>query len=221
MRTLITKGTLFTGVVLITLFGCNKKKETQQVLTTYEDDITSITDKTIAGMDSQEVFSDNKDMPIYMLDDGIGSDFLIGESDLAGTDSARSHIRDHSFIACLKGLSLTESQKTDIYNELKSYNACKEKAVARAKTIYHDLQVKYKASYTLLYNAFIAGTISVEKFKSQVAELRIEFKKELRALQLKEKLDETFKICFRKFLTGLHQILTEQQWKAFITCCKQ
>jgi hypothetical protein len=108
-----------------------------------------------------------------------------------------------------------------VHKELRIYKDCKDKAVIRAKTIYRELQVKYKTKYSRIYNAFINGSITREKFKTLVAELRIEFKKELRSLHLKEKLDENFKACFRKFLVGLHPILSERQWNAFVTCYKR
>ena len=220
MRTLILKGTVITGIVLFAFCGCNKNRETQQVVSPYMADITVVADKVLSGMDTQEVFADNPATGIYMVDDGIVPDFLIDETDLSGTDEQRAYIRDHSIIVCLKKLSLKESQKDSVLKELRIYNKCKEQAVSRAKEIYRDLQVKYKEKYNRLYNAFLNGSITGEKFKAMVAELRLEFKKELRSLHLKEKLDEAFKTCFRKFLAGLHPILTERQWNAFIACCK-
>jgi len=220
MGKVTAKGAIILAVSLIAILACNKTNELQQAQTSYNADINLIADQSISDMDSQEVYSDIPDSGIYMKDDGIVANFLIDETDMVGTDSLRAHIRDHSIIACLKGLSLTESQKTDIRKELRIYINCKEVAVKRAKAIYRDLHIKYKIKYIRIYNAFQNGSITREEFKNQVAKLRIEFKKELRSLHLKEKLNEAFKTCFREFLGGVHSILTERQWNAFVACCK-
>ena len=220
MRNLNAKGAIILGVALIAILACNKTNEIQQDQTSYKVDITAIADQSLSDMDAQEVYADNPDKGIYMLDDGIVANFLIDETDMGEADSLRAHIRDHSIIACLRGLSLTESQKTNVQKELGIYKNCKEDAVKRAKAIYRDLHIKYKIKYVRLYNAFQNGSITREEFKTQLAKLQMEFKKELRSLHLKEKLDEAFRRCFHEFLGGIHSILTERQWNAFIACCK-
>ena len=217
---MIKKEILIAVVLLLASFGCTKDKESQQVNSLFEDDIAAIADKAIAGMDSQEVFSDDQGMALYMLDDGIAPDFLIEETDLTGTDAQRAHIRDRSVIACLKKLSLTPAQKDSVVTALRQYKHCREKAITRAREIYHDLQAKYKEKYNRIHNAFLSGSITREKFNALVKELRHEFKRELRSLHLKEKLDEAFRTCFKQFLRTLHPILTERQWNAFVACCK-
>ena len=204
---------------LIAFTACSKQNETSSV--SPEDEIIALADKAITGMDAQEVYSDNPDMGIYMKNDGIPADFLVEETDIEGKDTVRANIREKSFLACLRGLNLTETQVSEIKRDIKSYRECKENAVQRAKAIYRDLHEKYKAKYKRIYAAFLDGTISREKFKTLVEELRIEFRRELHSLQLKEKLHDAFKKCFRIFLEDLHSILTERQWNAFVDCYKR
>jgi len=204
---------------LTTFSGCKKQNETTTV--SPEDEIIALTDKAITVMDSQEVYTDDTDQGIYMKNDGIPADFLVEETDLEGKDTLRQKIRDHSFIACLRGLNLTETQVYEIKQDIKVYRECNEKAVQRAKAIYRDLHEKYKAKYKRIYAALQDGSISKEKFKTLVAELKIEFRREVKSLQLKEKLQEAFKNCFRVFLKDLHSILTERQWNAFKECYKR
>ena len=201
-----------------TFSGCNKQHEPATV--SPEDEIIALADKAITGMDAQEVYSDNPDMGIYMNNEGIPSDFLVEETDLEGKDTVRSYIREKSFIACLRGLYLTETQVSEIKRDIKVYRECKENAVKRAKAIYRDLHEKYKAKYQRICEDFKNGTITREKFKELVDELKKEFRRELKDLQLKEKLHDTFKICFHQFLKDLHSIMTERQWNAFVECCK-
>jgi len=206
-------------LALMAFTACKKQNETATVSS--EDEIIALADKAIADMDVQEVYSDNPDMGIYMKNEGIPADLLVDETDLDGKDTLRKHISDHSFIKCLRGLNLTESQMSEIKKDLRVYSDCKQTALQRAKAIYKELHEKYKAKYQRIYEAFKNGTISREKFKALVEELRIEFRRELRSLQLKEKLDDAFKKCFRVFLKELHSILTERQWKAFVECYKR
>jgi hypothetical protein len=202
-----------------TFSGCTKQNETATV--SAEDEIIALAEKAITGMDSQEVYTDDTDQEFYMKNDGIPCDFLVEETDLEGKDTLRQKIRDDSFIACLRGLNLTETQVSEIKQDIKVYRECNENAIQRAKTIYRDLHEKYKAKYKRIYAALQDGSISKEKFNTLVAELKIEFRRELRSLQLKEKLDEAFRQCFRIFLKDLHGILTERQWYEFIDCCKR
>jgi hypothetical protein len=205
--------------MLIAYTACKKQNETASV--SPDDEIIAMADKAISGMDAQEVYSDNADIGIYMKNDGISADFMVEETDLEGKDTLRQNIRDHSFIACLRGLNLTETQVSEIKRDIKAFRECKENAVQRAKAIYRDLREKYKAKYDRIYAALQNGTISREKFKSLIAELRVEFRRELRSLHLKDKLDDAFRKCFRIFLKDLHSILTERQWNAFVECYKR
>jgi hypothetical protein len=206
-------------VVFTILTSC--KKQSEAVIDSQDSELNSLADQVIANMDLQEVYSGNPDMAIYMKNDGISADLLVEETDLDGKDTLRKPICDFSFIACLRGLSLNEKQVSGIKRDIKVYRECRENAMQRAKAIYRDLHEKYKTKYNRIYTAFQDGTISREKYKTLVAELCIEFRKELRSLHLKERLDDVFKGCFRTFLKDLHSILTERQWNAFVECYKR
>ena len=206
-------------IALAAFTGCNKQNDS--ATDPSGDEINALTDQAIKGFENQEVYSDEPEKSIYMQDNGIPPDFLVEETDLEGKDTLRKHIRDHSFIECLRGLNLTEAQKSEIKKGIREYRDCKEDAVKRAKAIYRDLLAKYKDKFARIREAFINGTISREKYKELVAELKIEFQRELQSLYLKEKLYNSFKICFWSFLKDLHSILTERQWKAFAECYKR
>jgi hypothetical protein len=207
------------SVVFIVFTACKKQNEPAKV--SPENEILALADLAINGLDEKEVYSDNPDLGIYMENEGIPPDFLVNETDMEGKDTLRAKIRDRSFIACLRGLNLEETQVTEIKKDLTTYRECNEQAMNRAKAIYRDLHEKYKAKYKRIYADFQNGTITKEKFKALITELKIHFLKELRSLHLKEKLDEAFKQCFRNFLKNLHSILTERQWNAFVECYKR
>lgn len=208
---------------MVILSACKKENSGNQA--SYEDQIMIMVNKAQSDMDNQEVLTDNSSHTIYMINDGIAVDFLADESymDENGQEISAEikFIRDHSFIHCLRGLSLSEDQKAGIKQDLRVYKACTQQAIQRAKTIYHELREKYKVKYQRLWNAYQDGTLTKEEFLKKVTELKAAFKKELREMHYKEKLDDALKVCLRKFFNALRETLSERQWNAFVECYKQ
>jgi hypothetical protein len=211
---IVKAGYLFCILILV-VAAC--KKNNTGTIESYSDQINAMVDKSGATMDNQEVFTDDSTCTIYMLNDGISPEFLADESCLSD-DPAKTFIRDHSFVKCLRGLSLSEKQVDAVKQCLRTYNACSEKAVKRAGIIYLELKEKYRGKYLRIYNAWQNGSITKKEFKQKLEELRLAFKQELRRMHLREKLDEALKQCLRECFKGLHGILSERQWDAFIAC---
>lgn len=220
MKTIISMSFTVLLVTLTLLPSCKKENSSNQ--DSYEDQIMIMVNKAVSDMDNQEILTDDPAQTIYMINDGIAADFLADESCMEeneqGMNTETKFIRDHSFIHCLRGLKLSETQKAEIKQDLRIYKACTQHAIQRAKTIYHDLKESYKVKYQRLWNAYQNGTITKEEFRKKVAELKAAFKKELRELHLKEKLDDALKRCLRKFFKSLHETLSERQWNAFVKC---
>jgi hypothetical protein len=210
-------------VMLAIVSACNKQNTTTQSAS--DDQILTMVSKSWSDMDKQEVLSDDQAQSLYIINDGIASDFLADESCLAepvqGCSDEIKFIRDHSFIRCLKGLSLSESQSAIIKQDLRAYKGCTQDAVRRAKAVYNTLMEKYKSKYQRLWEALKNGEITKEEFNKLATELKTVFKKELREMQLKEKLDAAFKACLKTLFHSLHETLTERQWNAFVECYKQ
>src|ERR1035437_6391709 len=195
MKTISSTSFAVLWITLILLSACKKEKSGNQA--SYEDQIMIMVNKAGSDMDNQAVLTDDSSQTIYMINDGIAVDFLADESCMEENEQGISpeikFIRDHSFIHCLKGLLLTEAQKAEIKQDLRAYKACTQHAIQRAKTIYNDLMEKYKVKYQRLWNAYQDGTITKEEFRKKVADLKAAFKKELREMHLKEKLDDALK----------------------------
>jgi hypothetical protein len=220
MRAIISVPFTVLLVTLILFPGCKKENSNNQA--SYEDQILIMVNKAGSDMDNQEVLTDDASQTIYMINNGIAADFLADESCMEENEQVISpeneFIRDHSFIHCLRGLSLSETQKAKIIQDLQVYKGCTEHAIQRAKTIYLDLRENYRIKYQRLWNAYQNGTITREELHKKVAELKAAFKKELREMHLKEKLDDALKSCLRKFFKALHETLTARQWNAFVEC---
>lgn len=206
------------AVLVLGSVSCNKKDTTDERVVTSEEDYTLFTKAAIRSMDNQEVYSDNPELGIYMIDEGIAPCFLADATDLTGDDSQRTRIRRNCLITCLRGLSLNETQIPLVREDLRRYNACNETAINRARAIYNELQASYRQKYNRLNQAYQSGGISGEEFRAKVAELRTAFKRELRSLHLREKLDEALTRCLRTFLVELRSTLNDRQWNAFKEC---
>ena len=219
MKKIISKTLLVILFMLILLPAC--KKENSGSTTSFQDQITMMVSKAASDMDNQEVQSDDASQNIYMVNEGIVPDFLADESCMEENDQTSpeiKYIRDHSFIHCLRGLKLSETQKATIKQDLRAYKACTQQAIQRVKTIYRELRESYKAKYQRLWNALQNGTITREEFRKKVDELKSDFKRELQEMRLKEKLDDALTSCLRKFFKSLHETLNERQWNAFVEC---
>jgi hypothetical protein len=183
--------------------------------------VSILTGQAIAEMDAQEVFNGTADAGIYMNDEGIAPAFLADDSDLKGDDGTRKSIRSDSFIQCLRKLNMSENQANEVKSGLRKYDACKDQAVKRAKAIYRELHATYKQKFSRIWEAYQSGSITEREFNKLAEDLRIAFKKEIRSLRLKEKLDDAFAKCFREFLVLLNSTLTERQWNAFTECYRK
>lgn len=230
MKNLIQKATLVLGVVLIAFTAC-KKEDFKRVATATEDiELSAIANQASSDMISQDATDDSPEYGVARLDEGIAYDYLAEAADMdeveepAGNDDQRDlrkNVRNHSFIACLRKLDLSERQIMGVKKSLMKYEDCKESAVKRARAIHQKLVEQYKAKFERLHKAFRNGDITEREFKQAVHKLRESFNKELRELQIKEKLDAAFQHCYREFLGNLKSILTERQWKAFVNCHKR
>jgi len=207
-------------ILMIGLTAC-KKSGTNGDQQAADPMIIALADQALSEMDNQEAYAGTPETGICMDNGGISPAFLADDSDLSGDDAMRPEIRKHSFIRCLKTLQMSETQIGQVKSLLRDYKVCNAEAVKRAMAIYRELHATYKEKYYRIWQAFQAGTITEREFKKRAEELRIAFKRELRSLQLKEKLGIAFARCFKDFLGDLKPVLTERQWNAFTQCIRR
>jgi DNA anti-recombination protein RmuC len=132
--------------------------------------------------------------------------------------SGRDDIRNHSFMRCLRDLKLDSAQMRQLRMALKDYNDCNTSAIHRARAIHAKLAAKYKDLAAEQAQLLKDGKITKAEFQQRIERIRKAFQKELRELQLKEKVNAALKDCHAKFLRQLNGILTERQWNAFVAC---
>lgn len=224
---------LVLGVALTAFTAC-KKENVQSIVAanTAETDRTALVDQAGTDMNAVDPGNDAPEMGVYLVDEGISADFLATEADYsddlvpaAGNDSNELRLRDyvkaHSFVACLHRIKLSNDQIAATKKAMASYEDCKKSAVTRARDIYAKLKASYKEKADRLLAAYKNGDITKDQLEAKMKDLRIAFLKELRSLQLQDKVQDAFKKCYRSFLEDMHSILTEAQWKQFVMCHKR
>lgn len=215
---------LFAALLAAMLPTNSCSKSTENVEEPAYDELSLMADRSVAAMESFEAVT-TEEGGIYIPLEGIAPDFLLDETYLDESFQApandtlnRNLVIRHSFLRCLKKAGLTETQLPAVRIALHTYKECKEGSLQKARAMYKRLQEKYKAKAARLWSAYYNGTLSKEELKASLAELRQQFKKELRELHLKEKLHQALHRCLRLFFKDLKQILTEEQWSLFKRC---
>ena len=221
------------GIMALTFTGCKKElMNVNPALTNFsETEIQALAVQSDAENEASEILYDEATNEMVAVNEGIAYDYLVTVEDFNNSGAYRldsmidarstSNIKDHSFVRCLHGLKLEEDQIKKIRIALGGYNDCKASAIHRARAIHAHLVAKYKDLAHEQAKLLRAGKITKEEYEARIARIRHAFQKELRELQLKEKLNEALKDCYTKFLRQLNGILTERQWKAFLACHKK
>jgi hypothetical protein len=214
------------GIMAIALIGCRKESLNlnPSLNPSSESEIQSLVIQTDQESEALETTFNESTNEIAVVNEGLAADYLVTEYDFnteSGSDPANASSLNRSFIRCLKDLKLEEDQIKKIRMALTDYEDCKSSAIKRARAIHHDLVAKYRELAAEQAKLLRAGKITKAEFEQRISRLRHAFMKELRALQLKEKLNEALKNCHNKLLRQINGILNERQWKAFIACYKK
>ena len=228
MKRNFKKAALAFGIIAIALIGCRKE---QIILNptlndASESEIQSLSVQTETESDAFEIMYDETTNEMVAVNEGIAADYLVSDKDFSVEEtpsgsSSTSNVRDHSFLRCLKDLKLEDDQIKKIRIALGEYKDCKASAIHRARAIHAKLVAKYKDLAAEQAKLLTDGKITKAEYEQRIARLRHAFQKELRELQLKEKLHEALKDCHAKFLRQLNGVLTDRQWKAFVNCYRK
>lgn len=229
MKKNIRNTALAIGLMALVMVGC--KKDTFQNFEPTENldyELQSMVNQAQDDGDLLEVYVDENTSEIAVQNEGISADYLVNEEDFSSpsnssnqADNSRKHIADNSFIRCLAHLNLDSAQKRKLAIVLAEYKHCNASAIKRARSIHADLQKKFKELVAEQVKLYRNNEITKEEFEARIKRIRNAFHKELRELQLKDKLQDAFKNCHDKLLRQIHGILTERQWLAFVKCYKR
>lgn len=148
--------------------------------------------------------------------DGLPDAYQITESTADELNSGKRDGNARRFRACLGKLELDGDQIAKIRRIFKAYQDCKHDIIVRHASAMKALLIKYNDKRDALVKALRNGRITKEEFEKHMKALRIEFNKAKHELASKARV--ALKNCYIKMLRGLHSVLTERQWKAFVNC---
>ena len=228
MKRNFKKAALAFGIMALAFIGCRKEQLNLNpaLNTNSETEIQALAVQT--ETEDNVILYDDVTNEMVAANEGISVDYLVNSDDLDENEnlsgrhsSGRDDIRNHSFMRCLKDLKLDSAQMRQLRMALKDYNDCNASAVHRARAIHAKLAAKYKDLAAEQAQLLKDGKITKAEFQQRIERIRKAFQKELRELQLKEKVNAALKDCHAKFLRQLNGILTERQWNAFVACYKK
>ena len=228
MKRNFKKAALAFGIMALAFIGCRKEQLNLNpaLNTNSETEIQALAVQT--ETEDNVILYDDVTNEMVAANEGISVDYLVNSDDLDENEnlsgrhsSGRDDIRNHSFMRCLRDLKLDSAQMRQLRIALKDYNDCNASAVHRARAIHAKLAAKYKDLAAEQAQLLKDEKITKAEFQQRIERIRKAFQKELRELQLKEKVNAALKDCHAKFLRQLNGILTERQWNAFVACYKK
>ncbi len=211
------------------MFSACKRVE-KQVEDTLEADLTAMSNQPENEITEDDVLVDETTADIEIEGEGIAADFWVEAEDLdlvqgpaGGFDSSRRNamVRNRSFIKCLSGLNLTDSQRKEIKMDIRDFVDCRNASIKEARALYAKLRATYRGKYEVLLKKLKDGALTRDQFAAAVKELRRAFLNDVRLDYIKIKLYANLRVCHLKLLRQLHLTLSPAQWKAFVACYKK
>ena len=230
MKKMKNKAIVVLGAAILAFSAC-KKDAVQLATNSSSNDITALSDQAESEIANVDIQNLDPALGIFMETEGIAVDYTVIASDLESDDvvsrTNRSDsdfaaaVHSRSFIVCVRAAKLDSTQKRAVVKALKAYEECKGAAMKRARAIYANLKLQYRDSVENLMKDLKAGNISKADFAAGMHRLRVEFRKDLMDMHIREKLNIAFRNCYRDFLATLKSIMTADQWAAFVKCHKR
>ena len=231
MKKHILKLATLSALMIVIASGCKKELVKDVSQDRFEDEIENAASIADADISPDDIVTDENSELFEMESEGINPNYFVDETDfdeveegVAGSGKSvkakRKRVAAKSFIHCLRKLDLEKRQVLKVKLLLGKYRDCKSSSVKRAKALYAKIRAPYIAKYKRLVYSYKNGKITKKELVKSVYSLRVDFAKDLRKAQIKEKLHVAFKNCYKKMLRELHGVLNAKQWTRFIACVK-
>ncbi len=131
--------------------------------------------------------------------------------DPRGGDDKRGPQVRHPFGRLLNALNLTEEQRAQVAELLKSHKACADEAMAVLKEYTSGLMENARAARKEILAKVESGEMTREEARAAIRALNERLRNALKESGIRERVREMMKSCDDTFLRALAQILTEEQ----------
>ena len=202
---------------LVAFSSCKKEVvepilDQSKTFTTPQEEVAQISQEVDAEYLSVEFFGGNENETFFVTNEGLTDVYLLESSSFDATERSRPA----QLIGCLKAQKLDERQIAGVRKALAAYEECKAVSVKRHRAAYAELHKKMEGARKDLATKLRNKEISKEEFQKAMRALQERFNNAMK--EIKSNHAAALKACFEKFMTNLKDILTEEQWKAFIGC---
>lgn len=151
-----------------------------------------------------------------MESDGLPDAYQVSESTADEINSTKRDGSARRLRACLSKLELDADQIAKIRRLFKAYEDCKHSIIIRHGQALRQLLHAYNEKREALVKALRNGRITKAEFEENMKTLRVELQRHKNELASKARV--ALKNCYKNMLRGLHSVMTERQWKAFVNC---
>lgn len=205
----------FCAILAIAIIGCKKTETTVAPATTEnvveaqvmidEADVAYNDIQVIGGSETEEFSSPNE---------GLIEVYTFVETDM--DDAGFKRGLEKRFFTCLKKLELGDTPVLKLRKALRAYEECKAADIKKHREAYAALQTRTENARKEYLAQLKNGKITKAQFEAKMKELRTKYENSLK--EIKQSYARTLKACYDKFMRAVKEILTERQWKAFVSC---
>lgn len=210
---LIYTGMAVLAIFVSTLTGC--KKETQQITDdSAQYDAQVLIDDADNAYNNVSINEGSETAEFSADNDGLPEAYTLVETDM--DDAGYKRVVVKRFFACLQKLNLSDTQIAEIRRDVRAYEACKANDIQNHRAAYAKLITRIENLRKEYLTQLNNGKITKAEFAAKMKDLRADFEQSLRDIKLS--YAKSLKACYDKFIRGMKEILTDNQWKAFVSC---
>jgi hypothetical protein len=207
--------TVIAAFILFTVSSCKKEADVIATIDNYTAE--SLINQANDQYTALNYTEGNDSMPYYATNDGMPELYTLTEADMDSAGYKRA-FEEKRFFTCLKHQTLTDSQEHMLRRALRAYELCKHADMVAHKEAYAKLLLKTENARKEYTAQLKNGTITKAQFEAKMKDLKASFETGLKLI--KDTYAKRLGACCELFVRKVKEILTNDQWKAFLDCYK-
>lgn len=209
----IYTGLALSAIMIFAATGC--KKEAATVV----DDSAQYTSEALindADVNYNSVqFTEGTETTAYSAEnEGLPEVYTLVETDM--DDAGYKRGVEKRYFTCLKKLDLNDSQAHMLRRSLRAFEECKAADIKAHREAYAKLLARVEGARKEYIAQLANKKITRAEFEAKMKALRQDFESSLK--YIKQSFAKRLNACYDKFVRAMKEILTERQWKAFVSC---
>ncbi len=207
--------TVIAAFILFVISSCKKEAEVVSSIDNYPAEI--LMNQANEQYIALNYTEGNDSTPYYASNDGMPELYTLTEADMDSAGYKRA-FEEKRFFKCLKKQTLTDSQEHMLRRALRAYELCKRLDMLAHKEAYAKLLLKTENTRKEYIAQLKNGVITKAQFEVKMRDLKASFETGLKLI--KETYAKRLAACCEIFVRKTKEILTKDQWRAFVDCYK-